>query len=119
MKPGDIKGLQIPKEVKLSLYADDTVLHIRHPQKCLTISSKWQDIKSSYKKKNQRPNKHAEKGRHTAIHSSLEEKKISRNKSNQKGKRTQQLKLQISEEKKMDQDTRQETQRYPILITKT
>lgn len=25
------------------------------------------------KKKNQRPNKHAEKGRHTPIHSSLEE----------------------------------------------
>lgn len=33
------------------------------------------------------------------IHSSLKEKKISRNKSNQKGERTQQLKLQISEEK--------------------
>lgn len=48
----------------------------------------------------------AEKGRHTPIHSSLEEKKISRDKSNQKGERTQQLKLQISEEKKMDKDTR-------------
>lgn len=119
------KGLQIPKEVKLSLYVVDMVLHIRHPQKCLTISSKWQDIKSTYpKKKNQRtfytPTINmAEKGRHTPIHSSLEEKKISRDKSNQKGERTQQLKLQISEEKKMDKDTRQETQRHPILTTKT
>lgn len=99
------KGLQIPKEVKLSLYAVDMVLHIRHPQKCLTISSKWQGIKSTYPKKKSENflhanNKHAEKGRHTPIHSSLEEKKISRDKSNQKGERTQQLKLQISEEKK-------------------
>lgn len=45
-------------------------------------------------------NKHAEKGKHTPIHSSLEEKEISKNKSNQKGERTQQLKLQISEGKK-------------------
>lgn len=31
MKPEDIKGLQIEKEIKLSLYADDMVLYIRHP----------------------------------------------------------------------------------------
>lgn len=104
MKPEVIKGLQIPKEVTLSLYADDMVLHIRHPQKCLIFSSKWQDIKSTYKKKPETflytNNKHAEKGKHTPIHSSLEKKKISKNKSNQKGERTQQLKLQISEGKK-------------------
>lgn len=104
MKPEDIKGLQIEKEIKLSLYADDMVLYIRHPQKCLTISPKWQDIKSTYKKKSETflyaNNKHAEKGKHTPIHSSLEEKEISKNKSNQNGERTQQLKLQISEGKK-------------------
>lgn len=64
--------------------------------------AKWQNTKSSLKKLEtflHANNKHDEKDRRTPVHSSLKEKKVSRNTYNQESERTLQLKLQVSKGK--------------------
>ena len=50
--PKETKGIQIGKEVKLSLFADDLILHIENPKentrKLLELSSEYSNV-SGYK----------------------------------------------------------------------